>query len=152
MLLYGNVFHREIHFFSGSICLSSDKKSFHVCNQKPKILFIIDRSNFTREKNDMEDAEIVDLYWQRSDDAILETDIKYGPYCRTIAYNILHNREDTEECVDDTYMGAWNSMPDKRPQRLSPFLAKITRNFALNRITERNSQRRGGIYMGEQSG
>lgn len=100
----------------------------------------------------MEDAEIVDLYWQRSDDAILETDIKYGPYCRTIAYNILHNREDTEECVDDTYMGAWNSMPDKRPQRLSPFLAKITRNFALNRITERNSQRRGGIYMGEQSG
>lgn len=91
----------------------------------------------------MEDARIVDLYWQRSDDAILETDIKYGPYCRTIAYNILHNHEDTEECVDDTYMGAWNSMPDKRPQRLSPFLARITRNFALNRIAERNSQRRG---------
>ena len=92
----------------------------------------------------MQASAIVDLYWQRSDEAIVETDLKYGNYCRTIAYNILHSHEDTEECVDDTYMGAWNSMPDKRPQRLSPFLAKITRNFALNRITQRSSQKRGG--------
>ena len=92
----------------------------------------------------MEDAQIVDLYWRRSDDAISETNLKYGPYCRSIAYGILRNREDTEECVEDAYMGAWNAMPDKRPQRLPPFLAKITRNAALNRIAEQNSQRRGG--------
>lgn len=92
----------------------------------------------------MEDARIVDLYWQRSDAAIRETDNKYGPYCRSIAYRILQNHEDTEECVDDTYMGAWNSMPDKRPACLSPYLGKITRNLALNRVTRQNSQRRGG--------
>ncbi len=92
----------------------------------------------------MNDTEIVDLYWQRSDRAIKETDRKYGPYCRTIAYNILHNPEDTEECVDDTWMGAWGSRPDKRPARLSAFLGRITRNLALNRITWQNSQRRGG--------
>ncbi len=92
----------------------------------------------------MDDAGIVDLYWQRSERAIEETDRKYGPYCRTIAYNILHDAEDTEECVDDTWMGAWGSMPDKRPARLSAFLGRITRNLALNRIARQNSRRRGG--------
>lgn len=92
----------------------------------------------------MEDERIVELYWQRSDAAIRETEAKFGPYCRTIAYNILHSPEDTEECVDDTYLAAWNAMPDKRPARLSPFLGRITRNLALNRVESRNSQRRGG--------
>ena len=92
----------------------------------------------------MEDAQIVDLYWRRSDDAISETNLKYGSYCRSIAYGILRNREDTEECVEDAYMGAWNAMPDKRPQHLPPLLAKITRNAALNRIAEQNRQCRGG--------
>lgn len=92
----------------------------------------------------MEDAQIVDLYWRRSDEAISETNLKYGSYCRSIAYGILRNREDTEECVEDAYMGAWNAMPDKRPQRLPPLLAKITRNAALNRIAEQNRQCRGG--------
>ena len=92
----------------------------------------------------MEDSQIVDLYWQRSDAAIEETDKKYGPYCRTIAYNILQNFEDTEECLDDTYVSAWNAMPDKRPQHLSPFLGKITRNFALRRVNQRRSLKRGG--------
>ena len=92
----------------------------------------------------MEDTRIVDLYWQRSEAAIEETEQKYGPYCRTIAYNILANQEDTEECVEDTYMSAWNAMPDKRPSRLSPFLGRITRNLALDRVDERNRQKRGG--------
>ena len=92
----------------------------------------------------MDDAKIVDLYWQRADAAIEETDKKYGPYCRTIAYNILANPEDTEECVNDTYLGAWNAMPDKRPQRLSPFLGRIARNTALVRASEKSRLKRGG--------
>lgn len=92
----------------------------------------------------MEDAKIVELYWQRSEKAIAETDKKYGGYCRTIAYGILQNHEDTEECLDDTYMSAWNSMPDKRPKHLSPFLAKITRNFALKRVRDSARLKRGG--------
>ena len=82
----------------------------------------------------MNDREIVNLYWQRSEQAISETERKYGSYCHIIAYNILENSEDSEECVNDTWMSAWNAMPDKRPDRLSPFLARITRNFALTKI------------------
>lgn len=92
----------------------------------------------------MDDREIVDLYWQRSERAIDETAQKYGSYCRIIAYNILENGEDSDECVNDTWLSAWNSMPDKRPERLAPFLGKITRNFALKKITRRNAQKRGG--------
>lgn len=92
----------------------------------------------------MNDTEIVNLYWQRSEQAITETEQKYGRYCHTIAYNILGNREDTEECVNDTWMSAWNSMPDKWPERLGPFLARITRNFALTKIMRRRAQKRGG--------
>ena len=62
----------------------------------------------------LEDRQIVELYWQRQSAAITETAAKYGAYCRTVAYNILSNTEDAEECVNDTYMSAWNAMPDKR--------------------------------------
>ena len=92
----------------------------------------------------MEDSQIVELYWQRQSAAILETAAKYGAYCRTVAYNILSNTEDAEECVNDTYMSAWNAMPDKRPERLAPFLGKITRNHALSRMRGRARQKRGG--------
>ena len=92
----------------------------------------------------MNDVEIVNLYWQRSEHAIEETARKYGRYCHTIAYNILGSREDAEECVDDTYLSAWNSMPDKRPERLSPFLGRITRNFALKKVERQNAAKRGG--------
>ena len=92
----------------------------------------------------MNDREIVNLYWQRSEQAITETAQKYGRYCQIIAYNILENSEDAEECVNDTWMSAWNAMPDKRPERLSPFLARITRNFALTRVVRRRAKRRGG--------
>lgn len=92
----------------------------------------------------MEDSRIVELYWQRNDRAVAETDRKYGRYCRTVANNILENPEDSDECVNDTYLRAWNSMPDARPQVLSAYLAKITRNLAISTLRKRNSLRRGG--------
>ena len=92
----------------------------------------------------MEDEQIVDLYWQRSDQALTETDRKYGRYCHTIAYNICGTDEDAEECVNDTWFRAWNLMPDRRPTTLSAFLGRITRNLAIDRARGRNRLRRGG--------
>ena len=92
----------------------------------------------------MEDEQIVDLYWQRSDLAISETNQKYGRYCHTIAYNICGTDEDAEECVNDTWLRAWNLMPDQRPAILSTFLGCITRNFAINLIKAKNRIKRGG--------
>ena len=92
----------------------------------------------------MEDAQIVDLYWQRSEDAIARTAEKYGRYCHTVAYNVLGSDADAEECVNDTYLAAWNSMPDNRPTRLGAYLGRIARNFALTRWQERRAQKRGG--------
>lgn len=92
----------------------------------------------------MNDREIVELYWQRSERAISETAKKYGRYCRSVAYNILGDSQDSEECVNDTWLAAWNSMPNNRPSRLNPYLAKITRNFALQKIVHRGAQKRGG--------
>ena len=92
----------------------------------------------------MEDSAIVDLYWQRSDRAIAETEEKYGRYCHTIAYNICANAEDAEECVNDTWLKAWNLMPDKRPAALPPFLGGITRTLALDRVRARTRIKRGG--------
>lgn len=81
----------------------------------------------------MEDKAIIDLYWERSEDAISQTKEKYGKYCFVIANNILCCEQDAEECVNDTYVKAWESMPPKRPAFLSAFLGKITRNLSLNR-------------------
>jgi len=92
----------------------------------------------------MDDSRIVDLYWARSDSAIPETAAKYGRYCQAIAWNILYSIEDAEEAVNDTYLGAWNSMPPHRPHVLSAFLAKITRRAALNKWRDRNRGKRGG--------
>lgn len=91
----------------------------------------------------MDDKEIVALYWARSDTAITETAKKYGAYCFCVAQRILQNREDSEECVNDTYWRAWGAMPDRRPDRLSPFLARITRNLALNRREKGQTEKRG---------
>ena len=95
----------------------------------------------------MNDKAILDLYWARSEKAISETDAKYGAYCFTIAYNILNNREDSEESVSDSYMAAWNSMPPKRPAVLSAFLGKITRYISLDHWKKRSRLKRGGGEM-----
>lgn len=92
----------------------------------------------------MEDVQIVELYWQRNMDAISETNSKYGAYCFTIADNILHNKEDAEECVNDTWLHAWNAMPPRRPNKLQMFLTKITRNLSFNRFDARTAAKRGG--------
>lgn len=91
----------------------------------------------------MKDHEIIDLYWKRKETAISATAEKYGKYCHTISYNILHNNEDAEECVNDTYLGAWKSMPPQRPERLSAYLGKITRNLSLNRFKRYTAEKRG---------
>ena len=90
----------------------------------------------------MTDYDIVKLYHLRSEKAIDETQKKYGAYCTTIAENILHNKADSEECVNDTYIRAWDSIPPKKPIRLSTFLAKITRNLALDRLDYYNAEKR----------
>ena len=92
----------------------------------------------------MKDSKIIELYWQREPDAIAETDRKYGSYCFTIAHNILRNREDSEECVNDTWLRAWNVIPPKRPDVLQMFLARITRSIAFNRWSAQNAKKRGG--------
>lgn len=92
----------------------------------------------------MEDQRIVDLYWARSEQAIAETDAKYGGYCYSIAYNVLANREDAEESVSDTYMAAWNALPPQRPSILATFLGKITRNLSISRWRARSANKRGG--------
>ena len=91
-----------------------------------------------------EDSKIIDLYWARKEQALAETDAKYGNYCRTIARNILRNFEDTEECVSDTWLHAWNSMPPQRPGILSAFLGRITRNLSFDRCKYQQAAKRGG--------
>ena len=92
----------------------------------------------------MNDKSIVDLYFSRDEEAITQTDNKYGRYCYSIAYNILMSREDAEESVSDTYMTAWRAIPPRRPSVLSTFLGKITRHISIDRWRERSAYKRGG--------
>ena len=92
----------------------------------------------------MEDSQIIELYWQKNTAAISESANKYGAYCFSIADNILRNKEDSEECVNDTWLHAWNAMPPQRPNVLRMFLARITRNLSLDRFYARNAEKRGG--------
>ena len=92
----------------------------------------------------MEDSAIIDLYWAREERALSETDAKYGGYCRSIAHNILKNREDSEECVSDTWLHTWNAIPPTRPGCLRAFLGRITRNLSFTRWEAARAQKRGG--------
>ncbi len=92
----------------------------------------------------MDDNSIIQLYWDRNDQAISITSEKYGHYCKSIAKNILNNDEDAEECVNDTYLNAWNSMPAYWPEQLAAFLGKITRNLSFNKYKHNRAQKRGG--------
>ena len=92
----------------------------------------------------MDDKEIIDMYWKRDQKAIYYTTQKYENYCFAIAKNILTNREDSEECVNDTWLTAWNEMPPKRPNVLKLFLARITRNSAINKLKARTAKKRLG--------
>ena len=93
----------------------------------------------------MEDYKIVDLYWERNENAIKETDIKYGKMLHALSFQLLSSREDAEECVNDTYLDAWNSMPEARPIYLGAFLSKITRRISIDCWRTRHREKRGGI-------
>ena len=92
----------------------------------------------------MDDKSIIDLFFRRDEQGIQQATLLYGNYCRTVAKNILQNLEDAEEAVADTWLKAWNSIPPNRPTHLKQYLAKITRNIALNTYREQTSQKRGG--------
>ena len=91
----------------------------------------------------MDDRQIIELYNERSETAISETADKYGKYCYYIAYHILYNEQDSEECVNDTYLKTWQAIPPQCPNKLSAFLGRITRNLALNRYRYYIKEKRG---------
>ena len=92
----------------------------------------------------MEDSRIVGMYMERDESAIAESQRKYGRYCFVVANNILNDREDAEECVNDTFLAAWNAIPPHNPQILSTFLGKITRRLSLKKLRARTAAKRGG--------
>ena len=92
----------------------------------------------------MEDGQIVQLYWDRNETAITQTQHKYGQYLMKIAVNILADREDSRESVNDTYLAAWNSMPPQKPAVLSAYLGKLTRRISIDLLRKKSSQKRGG--------
>ena len=93
----------------------------------------------------MEDYQIVDLYWARKEKAIAETEKKYGKMLHSLSYSLLSSHEDAEECVNDTYLGAWNTMPSARPMYLGSFLSKITRRLSIDRWRREHREKRGGV-------
>lgn len=92
----------------------------------------------------MEDQKIIELFWQRSELAVEQTAEKYGNYCHQIAWRVLYSQEDSEECVNDTWLRAWDAIPPQKPGKLSAFLGRITRNLALNRRERMQTEKRGG--------
>lgn len=99
----------------------------------------------TRKKDPRDtEREIIALYRRRDEDAIRRTAEALGGYCYTVAYNVLNNREDAEECVNDTYLAVWNAIPPAEPVSLKSFVTAITRRIALNRYKEQNRDKRGG--------
>lgn len=94
------------------------------------------------EEKYLSDEEIIELYWARNEEAIKETDVKYGKYLFTIAYNIVHDRLDCEECLNDTYYKTWSVIPPSRPNALQVFLSRIMRNVAVDRYRKNSADRR----------
>ena len=101
----------------------------------------MDNNEKIRPAHGLPDEEIIELYWKRNEQAIEETSKKYGKYLYTIAYNILYNRLDSEECVNDTYLGTWNKIPPHRPARFQGFISKITRDLAVDRYRKNTADK-----------
>ena len=95
----------------------------------------------------MDDLSIIELYFARDKEAIKQTDIKYGKICHSVAYNILNNNEDSEECVNDTYIGVWNAIPPTRPNNLMAFVCRITRNLSFKRLEAMSRQKRSQAVL-----
>jgi RNA polymerase sigma-70 factor (ECF subfamily) len=102
----------------------------------------MDRNNGSEINRTLSDDEIISLYFKREERAISETDLKYGHYLHTIAYNILRDRADADECMNDTYFGTWNAIPPHRPNVFQVFLSRITRNIAIGKVRKRGAEKR----------
>lgn len=102
----------------------------------------MEQNNNRNEEKCLSDEEIIELYWDRNEQAIKETDKKYGSYLYVIAYNIIHDRLDCEECVNDTYLGTWKRIPPTRPHVFQVFLTKIMRNIAIDRYRQKTAAKR----------
>jgi RNA polymerase sigma-70 factor (ECF subfamily) len=98
-------------------------------------------NNRTELRTPLDDEKIIELYWERNEQAIGETDFKYKNYLFVIAYNILNDKLDCEECLNDTYLGAWNSIPPSRPYALKAFLTAIMRRAAIKRYHTKSRAR-----------
>lgn len=94
----------------------------------------------------MDDEKIIELFFERSEQAIKELDRKYGRVCRSVSYNILNNRHDAEECVNDAYLGTWNTIPPTKPNPLLAFVCKIVRNISLKRYEQNTAAKRNSHY------
>ena len=93
-----------------------------------------------------DDEKIIELFFERSEQAIRELDIKYGKLCRNLSYNIVNSRRDAEECVNDAYLGAWNAIPPARPDPLLSYIVKIVRNISLKIYWQKEAAKRSGHY------
>ena len=94
----------------------------------------------------MEDEKIIDLFFARSEQGIQELDNQYGTICRSLSYNIVNNRQDAEECVNDAYLGVWNTVPPARPSPLLAYLCRIVRNLSLKAYWKKNAAKRSSVY------
>lgn len=113
----------------------------------PKKTYLMYESAFINktEVNNIDDLSIIELYFERNEQAIKETDIKYGKLCHNISYNILKNHEDSEECINDIYTGLWNAIPPARPYNFTAFICKIARNISLKKLEFINREKRSPI-------
>ena len=94
----------------------------------------------------IDDEKIIDLFFERSEQGIRELDNKYGAVCHNLSYNIVNNRQDAEECVNDAYLGAWNAIPPVRPNPLLSYIVKIVRNISLKIYWRKEAAKRSGHY------
>ncbi len=95
----------------------------------------------------MDDVEIIDLYWHRDQSAVSESSAKYGRMLKGISFSVVQNHEDSDECVNDTYLKAWNTMPPQKPNSLAAYLGRITRNLSINCWYASHAKKRGGVNL-----
>ena len=93
-----------------------------------------------------DDEKIIEMFFERSEQGIRELDMKYGAICRNLSYNIVNNKQDAEECVNDAYLGAWNAIPPTRPNPLLSYIVKIVRNISLKIYWKKEASKRSGHY------
>lgn len=96
--------------------------------------------------NNLEDSKIIELFFERSEQAIIELSNKYGSVCKKVANNILNSRQDVEECMNDAYLGVWNTIPPKNPNPLISYVCRIVRNLAIKRYNSNTAAKRNSIY------